>query len=178
MITIAPSIDYLEDACRAAAEGHIPDEFFCEAWIQTASEDGLAPPGKHTLSIFAQYSPYEPAGRSWEDARETVGDRVIASMERYAPGLSDLIEHRLVLGPRDLETRFGLVGGNIFHGEILPDWIFDRRPSRSWHRHRLPVPGLYLCGSGAHPGGGVSGAPGRNAARAVLEDLVAQGARA
>ena len=175
MITIAPSIDYLEKACRAAADGLVPDEFFCEAWIQTASEDGLAPEGKHTLSIFAQYAPYDPAEGAWDDLRETVGDRVIATMERYAPGLSDLIEHRLVLGPRDLEGRFGLTGGNIFHGELLPDWIFDRRPSRPWHRHRLPVPGLYLCGSGAHPGGGVSGGPGRNAARAVLEDFVARG---
>jgi phytoene dehydrogenase-like protein len=81
----------------------------------------------------------------------------------------------LVLGPPDLESRFGLTGGNIFHGEILPDWLFDRRPAIGWHRHRWPLPGLYLCGSGAHPGGGVCGAPGRNAARAVLEDRVAQG---
>ena len=176
MITIAPSIDYLEKACSAAADGLIPDEFFCEAWIQTASEDGLAPEGKHTLSIFAQYAPYEPAEGAWDDLRETVGDRVIATIERYAPGLSDLIEHRLVLGPPDLESRFGLTGGNIFHGELLPEWIFDRRPSVPWHRHRLPVPGMYLCGSGAHPGGGVSGGPGRIAARAVLEDVVARGA--
>ena len=175
MITIAPSIDYIEKACRAAADGLIPDEFFCEAWIQTASEEGLAPEGKHTLSIFAQYAPYDPAEGSWEDLREAAGDRVIATLERYAPGLTDLIEHRLVLGPRDLEARFGLTGGSIFHGELLPDWIFDRRPSRPWHRHRLPLPGLYLCGSGAHPGGGVSGGPGRNAARAVLEDTVARG---
>ena len=176
MITIAPSIDYLEKACRTAAEGRIPDEFFCEAWIQTASEEGLAPEGKHTLSIFAQYAPYDPVEGSWDELRETVGDRVITTIERYAPGLSDLIEHRLVLGPRDLEVRFGLTGGNIFHGELLPEWIFDRRPSRPWHRHRLPVPGMYLCGSGAHPGGGVGGGPGRIAARAVLEDFVSRGA--
>jgi phytoene dehydrogenase-like protein len=175
MITIAPSIDYLEKACKAAAEGLIPEEFFCEAWIQTASEDGLAPDGKHTLSIFAQYAPYDPAEGRWDDVRETAGDRVIATLERYAPGLTDLIEHRLVLGPRDLESRFGLTGGNIFHGELLPEWIFDRRPSSPWHRHRLPVPGMYLCGSGAHPGGGVSGGPGRSAARAVLGDAVARG---
>jgi phytoene dehydrogenase-like protein len=175
MITVAPSIDYLEKACRAAAEGLIPEEFFCEAWIQTASEDGLAPEGKHTLSIFAQYAPYDPAESTWDDVRETVGDRVIATLERYAPGLTDLIEHRIVLGPRDLEARFGLTGGNIFHGELLPEWIFDRRPANPWHRHRLPVPGMYLCGSGAHPGGGVSGGPGRIAARAVLEDAVARG---
>ena len=80
-----------------------------------------------------------------------------------------------MLGPPDLEARFGLTGGNIFHGEILPDWLFDKRPAAKWHRHRWPLPGLYLCGSGAHPGGGVCGAPGRNAARAVLADKVASG---
>jgi phytoene dehydrogenase-like protein len=174
-IVIAPSIDYLEKACRSAGEGRPSDAFFCEAWIQTATEDGLAPAGKHTLSIFSQYAPYTLAEGTWEERREEIGDRVIASIERFAPGLSDLIEARMVLGPPDLEDRFGLTGGNIFHGEILPDWLFDRRPCRPWHRYRLPVPGYYLCGSGAHPGGGVCGAPGRNAARAALSDLVARG---
>jgi phytoene dehydrogenase-like protein len=89
--------------------------------------------------------------------------------------LSSLIEDRLVLGPPDLEERFGLTGGNIFHGEILPGWIFDDRPSHAWHRHRLPLAGAYLCGSGAHPGGGVCGGPGRSAARALLEDLAHRG---
>ena len=175
MITIAPSIDYLEKACRTAAEGQIPQEMFCEAWIQTASEDGLAPHGKHTLSVFAQYVPYAPAEGTWDDKREEAGDAVLNTLERFAPGLTDLVEHRLVLGPQDLERRFGLSGGHIFHGELLPDWLFERRPASPWHRYRLPVAGLYLCGSGAHPGGGVCGAPGRNAARAVLEDLVSKG---
>jgi phytoene dehydrogenase-like protein len=175
MITIAPSIDYLEAAARDASEGRPAEHMFCEAWIQTASEEGLAPPGKHTLSIFAQYAPYELAEGTWDQRRDEIGDRVVASIERYAPGLSDLIEHRLVLGPPDLEARFGITGGNIFHGEILPDWLFERRPSNPWHRYRLPIPGFYLCGSGAHPGGGICGAPGRNAARAVMEDLVARG---
>jgi phytoene dehydrogenase-like protein len=175
MITIAPSIDYLEKVCRTANEGRIPEEMFCEAWIQTASESGLAPEGKHTLSVFAQYVPYAPVDGTWAERREEAGDAVLNTLERYAPGLTSLVEHRLVLGPQDLEERFGLTGGHIFHGEILPDWLFDKRPSRPWHRYRLPIAGLYLCGSGAHPGGGVCGAPGRNAARAVLEDLVAKG---
>ena len=174
-ITIAPSIDYLEDACRAAAEGRPAKDMFCEAWIQTASEPELAPEGKHTLSIFAQYAPYELAEGTWDERRDEIGDTVLATLERYAPGLTDLVEDRLVLGPPDLEARFGLTGGNIFHGEILPDWLFDKRPAAKWHRHRWPLPGFYLCGSGAHPGGGVCGAPGRNAARAVLEDKVASG---
>lgn len=174
-ITVSPSIDYLEKACRHAAEGRPAEEFFVEAWIQTATEPEMAPEGKHTLSIFAQYAPYNLASGSWDERREEIGDSIVATLERYAPGLSDLIEDRLVLGPPDLEARFGLTGGNIFHGELLPDWLFDRRPARGWHRHRWPLPGLYLCGSAAHPGGGVCGAPGRNAARSVLEDLVAAG---
>lgn len=172
-ITVAPSIDHLEKSCRAAAEGHVPDTFFIEAWMQSVAEPGLAPQGKHTLSIFAQYVPYELAEGTWDERRDAIADAVIGALEEYAPGLSSLIEHRLVLGPPDLEARFGLTGGHIFHGELLPDWLFDKRPAPGRHRHRLALPGLYLCGSGAHPGGGVCGAPGRNAARAVLEDLVA-----
>jgi phytoene dehydrogenase-like protein len=175
-ITVSPSIDYLEDACRDAAEGRPATNMFCEAWIQTASEPELAPEGKHTLSIFAQYAPYALAEGTWEERRDEIGDLVIAALERYAPGLSDLIEDRLVLGPPDLEARFGLTGGNIFHGEILPEWLFEKRPANTWHRYRSPLPGLYLCGSGAHPGGGVCGAPGRNAARAVLTDKASGGA--
>jgi phytoene dehydrogenase-like protein len=148
---------------------------FLEGWIQTTGEPELAPEGKHTLSIFAQYVPYELAEGTWDERRDEIGDKVIGTLERYAPGLSDLIEDRLVLGPPDLEARFGLTGGNIFHGEILPDWLFEKRPASTWHRYRTPLPGLYLCGSGAHPGGGVCGAPGRNASRAVLEDLVSKG---
>jgi phytoene dehydrogenase-like protein len=174
-ITVAPSIDYLEAACTDAAEGRPAEKFFCEAWIQTASEPELAPEGKHTLSIFAQYAPYELAEGTWAERRDEIGDRVIATLEEYAPGLSDLIEDRLVLGPPDLEERFALTGGNIFHGELLPDWLFEKRPANTWHRYRSPVAGLYMCGSGTHPGGGVCGAPGRNAARAVLEDLVSKG---
>lgn len=174
-ITIAPSIDYLEDACRAAAEGRPAEAMFCEAWIQSASEPDLAPDGKHTLSVFAQYAPYTLAEGTWDERRDEIGDAVLNTLEHYAPGLTDLVEDRMVLGPPDLEERFGLTGGHIFHGELLPEWLFDRRPASPWHRHRTPLPGLYLCGSGAHPGGGVCGAPGSNAARSVLADLVASG---
>ena len=177
-ITISPSIDYLEQAASAADSGHPAEKMFIEAWMQSASEPELAPEGKHTLSIFAQYAPYELSEGTWDTRREEIGDLVIATLEEYAPGLSDLIEHRLVLGPPDLEERFALTGGNIFHGEILPDWLFDKRPANAWHQYRSPLPGLYLCGSGAHPGGGVCGAPGRNAARAVVSDLVSKGERA
>ena len=174
-ITIAPSIDYLERACTDAAEGRPAERFFCEAWIQSASEPELAPEGKHTLSVFAQYAPYELAEGTWAERRDEIGDRVLATLEEYAPGLTDVVEDRLVLGPPDLEERFALTGGNIFHGELLPDWLFDKRPAGTWHRYRSPIAGLYLCGSGTHPGGGVCGAPGRNAARAVLADFVSKG---
>ncbi len=172
-ITIAPSIDYLEEAAQAAGRGEPAPQMFCEAWIQSASEPELAPEGKHTLSVFAQYAPYELAQGSWDERREEIGDLVLAALERHAPGLTDLVEARMVLGPSDLEARFGLTGGNIFHGELLPDWLFEKRPANVWHRYRSPVPGFYLCGSGTHPGGGVCGAPGRNAARAVFADLTA-----
>ena len=172
-ITVSPSIDHLEEAARSAAEGRPAQRMFCEAWIQTASEPELAPQGKHTLSVFAQYAPYDLAEGDWSSRRAEIGDLVVAALERHAPGLTDLIEDRLVLGPPDLEERFGLTGGNIFHGELLPDWLFERRPANVWHRHRSPLPGFYMCGSGTHPGGGVCGAPGRNAARAVLADLTA-----
>lgn len=174
-ITIAPSIDYLERACKSAANGEPASEMFCEAWIQSASEPELAPDGKHTLSVFAQYAPYELATGSWDERRDEIGDLVLQTLERYAPGITGMVEDRMILGPPDLERRFGLTGGNIFHGELLPDWLFDNRPAPKWHRHRWPVAGVYLCGSGAHPGGGVCGAPGKNAARAVLEDRVAAG---
>jgi phytoene dehydrogenase-like protein len=174
-ITVSPSIDYLEDAARSAAEGRPSPNMFIEAWMQTASEPELAPEGKHTLSIFAQYAPYELAEGTWAERRDEIGDMVIGTLEKYAPGLSDLIEDRLVLGPPDLEERFALTGGNIFHGELLPDWLFDKRPANTWHRYRTPLPGFYMCGSGVHPGGGVCGAPGRNAARAVIEDKTASG---
>ncbi|MGH2697829.1 MAG: phytoene desaturase family protein, partial [Actinomycetota bacterium] len=124
-ISVSPSIDYLEKACRQSAEGRPAENFFVEAWLQTATEPELAPENKHTLSIFAQYAPYRLGEGTWDERREAIGDSVVATLERYAPGLSDLIEQRVVFGPPDLESRFGLTGGNIFHGELLPDWLFD-----------------------------------------------------
>jgi phytoene dehydrogenase-like protein len=177
-VSVAPSIDHLEDACRVAAGGALPEPLACEAVIESALAPGHAPEGKHTLSVVAQYAPYALADGSWEERREEAGDLVLATLERYAPGITDLVEARMVLTPTDLEARFGLTGGHPLHGEMLPDWLFESRPAGGWHRYRTPLAGLYLCGAGAHPGGGISGAPGRNAARAVLEDIVAGGDRA
>jgi phytoene dehydrogenase-like protein len=170
-VTVAPSIGYLEGSCRAAAEGRIPEQMLCKVVFESVADPTMAPEGKHTMSVVAQYVPSEG------DDGDAVGDAVLATLERYAPGLSASVEHREVLLPRDLEERFGMTGGHIYHGEMLPDWLFDSRPATGWNRHRTPLPGLYMCGAGVHPGGGVSGMPGRSAARAAMEDKVAAGLR-
>jgi phytoene dehydrogenase-like protein len=170
-ITVAPSIEYLEESCRAAAAGRLPDEMLCKVVFESVADPTMAPDGKHTMSVVAQYLPSDA------DDAEAVGDAVLATLERYAPGLSGVVEHREVLLPRDLEERFGMTGGHIYHGEMLPDWLFDNRPANGWNRHRTPLPGLYICGAGVHPGGGISGMPGRNGARAVIADQVAAGER-
>jgi phytoene dehydrogenase-like protein len=173
---LCPSIDYLERAWTQAASGGIAEEPFMEVFCGSAVDDSLAPPGISVLSCFAQYAPQVPAAE-WPALREKAGDAVISTLARYAPNVPGAIVAREVLGPPDLEERFGLTGGNIFHGEVLPGAIFGERPVPGWGGGaRTPVPGLYLCGAGAHPGGGVMGAPGRNAAAAVLADLAAEDA--
>jgi phytoene dehydrogenase-like protein len=165
-IHVAPSIDYLQKAYDDSVSGGESDEPLIECFMQTPTDPSLAPPGKHILSVFAQYFPYDRSD-GWSDAkREAAADKIVAILARYAPNLSNAIEHRQVLAPPDLEARFGLVGGHIFHGELLPGQIYEDRFAT-----RTPVPGLYLCGSGAHPGGCVSGFPGRRAAASVLHDL-------
>ena len=135
--------------------------------MQTPTDPGLAPPGKHILSIFAQYFPYEPADGHWTDAkRDAAVETIVKTLAQYAPNLPGAIEATQALSPHDLEARFGLWGGHIFHGELIPGQIFEDRFSV-----RTPIAGLYLCGSGTHPGGCVSGFPGRRAAGAVWRDL-------
>ena len=165
-IHVAPSIDYLQKAYADARRGGESDEPLIECFLQTPTDPSLAPPGKHILSIFAQYFPYDRADGWTEAKREAAADKIVAILARYAPNLPDAIEHRQVLAPPDLEARFGLVGGHIFHGELLPGQIYEDRFAT-----RTPLRNLYLCGSGAHPGGCVSGFPGKRAARAVLADL-------
>ena len=166
-IHIAPTVDYLQRAYEdAAAEGESPEPLI-ECFLQTPTDPSLAPPGKHILSIFAQYFPYDRPG-GWSQAkREAAADRIIEILGRFAPNIAGAVEHRLVLAPPDLEQRFGLIGGHIFHGEILPGQIYEDRFAT-----RTPVRNLYLCGSGAHPGGCVSGFPGKRAAAAILEDML------
>ncbi|MGB3635423.1 MAG: NAD(P)/FAD-dependent oxidoreductase [Rubrobacteraceae bacterium] len=170
-IMINPSIDYLEKAWKDCEQGRPSEKPFMEGYIQSATEDGLAPPGKHTMSLFCQYAPYDLAEGSWEERREEIGASIIDTFAEYAPNLPDAIEHVQVLGPPDIEETIGITGGNIFHGEMLPEDMFDNRPVPGYADYRTPVENLYLCGSGAWPGGAVYGAPGRNCAREVLADL-------
>lgn len=174
-IVINPSIDYLERAADDAKYGRPSARPFMDAYIQSATEDGLAPPGKHTMSLFVQYAPYDLADGDWDNRRDEIGRTIIDTLAEYAPNIWNAIEHIKVLGPRDIEETVGITGGNIFHGEITPDQMFAFRPVPGWSGYESPVERLYLCGSGAWPGGAVFGAPGRNAALAVLEDLERRG---
>jgi len=170
-IVINPSIDYLERAADDAKFGKPSARPFMDCYIQSATEDGLAPEGKHTMSLFVQYAPYDLAEGDWASRRDEIGKNIIDTFAEYAPNIWNAIEHMKVLGPPDIEEHVGITGGNIFHGEITPDQMFAFRPVPGWSGYQSPVERLYLCGSGAWPGGGVFGAPGRNCALAVLSDL-------
>ncbi len=175
-IVINPSIDYLERAADDAKYGRPSLRPFMDAYIQSATEDGLAPAGKHTMSLFVQYAPYDLVEGDWASRRDEIGRNIIDTLAEYAPNIWDAIEHMKVIGPPDIEETIGITGGNIFHGEITPDQMFAFRPVPGWSGYESPVERLYLCGSGAWPGGAVFGAPGRNAALAVLADLEARSA--
>jgi len=174
-IVINPSVDYLERAWDDCKRGHPSRRPFMDCYIQTATEEGLAPPGKHTLSAFVQYAPYDLAEGTWDERREEIGQNIVDTLADYAPNLPNAIEHIAVLGPPDIERIVGITGGNIFHGEILPDQMFGNRPVPGYAGYQTPVDGLYLCGAGAWPGGAVFGAPGRNCALQVLTDLGSSG---
>ena len=167
---ICPDIDYVERAWDDAKYGRPSARPLLEMTSPTQYDPSLAPPGKHIIGIFLQYAPYTLRDASWEDLREPFADRVIGLIAEYAPNIRAIIEHRQVLTPLDLERRFGISGGNIFHGEMSLDQMFILRPAAGYARYRTPIGGLYLCGSGAHPGGGVMGAPGYNCAREILKD--------
>lgn len=169
-IHICPSLEYLERAWDDAKYGRPSAHPMLEITIPTVYDSSLAPPGKHILSIFAQYTPYRLQEGSWREVREIFADRVIDLLAEYAPNIRQAIMGRHMLSPLDLEEQFGMTGGNIFHGEMSPDQLFFMRPLAGWARYRTPVRGLYLCASGTHPGGGVMGAPGYNAAKEILRD--------
>ena len=169
-IHIGPSIEYIDQAWQDARAGRPSEQPFAELTIPTVYDPSLAPPGKHIISVFVQYTPYRLTDGSWDERRESYADRVLDTIAQYAPNIRSVVTHRQVLTPVDLEREFSLTGGDIFHGEMTPDRLFFLRPVPGWARYRTPVAGLYLCGAGAHPGGGVMGAPGHNAAREILRD--------
>ncbi|RMF96863.1 MAG: NAD(P)/FAD-dependent oxidoreductase [Gammaproteobacteria bacterium] len=164
----ASTLAELEASFAAARAGHLPERPMIELTIPSVIDQTLAPPGRHVASLFVQHVPYAPAGGDWEQLREAFAERVFALVDEHAPGFSASILHRDVLAPPDLERVFGISGGNIFHGAMSPDRLWWRRPLPGLGRYATPIRGLYLCGAGTHPGGGVMGACGRNAATAIL----------
>jgi phytoene dehydrogenase-like protein len=170
-IVIAPSIDYLERAFDAAKYGRVSEEPYLEATIPSISDQSLAPEGQHVMSVVAQWTPHALRDANWETEGQVLGDLVVRTMERYAPGLGELVTARQVMTPVDLEREYGLSGGHVYHAEPGLDQFFVWRPLFGHARYRFGMPGLYLCGSGAHPGGGITGGPGANAAREILTDL-------
>ncbi len=169
-IVLAGGIDDLERAFDASKYGRLSETPYLEATIPTLTDPGLAPEGRHVMSVLAQYAPYHRRDGSWDGDRECLGDLVLKTLEAYAPGISGMVIARQVLTPLDLEREYGLTGGHPMHGEHGLDQAFAWRPLLGHARYRLVLDGLYLCGAGAHPGGGVTGAPGANAAREILAD--------
>lgn len=171
-IIIAPSLRYMEQAYFDARTTGWSRRPVIELVIPSTLDDTLAPPGRHVASLFCQHvAPVLPGGRSWDDCRETVADLMIETVNAYAPNFARAVLARQVLSPLDLERIFGLTGGDIFHGALDPGQLFSARPILGYADYRGPVPGLYMCGAGTHPGGGVTGVPGHNAAREILRDM-------
>ncbi|MDE2841190.1 MAG: NAD(P)/FAD-dependent oxidoreductase [Chloroflexota bacterium] len=166
---ICPSMEYLERAWDDAKYGQPSTHPLLEITIPTAYDPTLAPDGKHIMGIFVQYAPYQLKDSTWADEKEGFVQRVLDILGAYAPNLPRAIEHVHALSPLDLEQEYGLPGGNIFHGALSLDQLFFMRPALGWARYATPIRNLYLCGSGAHPGGGVTGAPGHNAAMEILQ---------
>jgi phytoene dehydrogenase-like protein len=169
-ISISPSVDYMERAYDQAKYGRYSRRPYIDIVIPSLTDPSVAPAGKHVMSCFVQYAPYHLREGTWDDQREAFGDTVINTISEYAPNLADLILHRQVLTPLDLEREFGLTEGNIFQGELTLEQLFFLRPAPGWARYRTPVRNLYMCGSATHPGGGIMGAPGRNAAKVVIKE--------
>ena len=168
--TLVPSLAFAERCYDIAKFGEIPEELWVDCVVSSNADPSLAPAGKHILTCFVQYVPYHLRQGNWDENRELLGDRVIKKIAEYAPNVPNAIIARQVLTPLDLERTYGLTEGNIFHGDLRLEQLFFMRPVSGWSQYRTPIDGLYLCGAGAHPGGGVTGAPGHNAAHQVLRD--------
>jgi phytoene dehydrogenase-like protein len=168
--TLVPSLEFAERCYDIAKFGEIPEQLWVDCVVSSNADNSLAPPGKHILTCFVQYVPYHLREGNWDDLREVLGDRIVKKIAEYAPNVPSTIIARQVLTPLDLERTYGLTEGNIFHGDLRLEQLFFMRPVPGWSKYRTPINGLYLCGAGAHPGGGVTGAPGRNAALQALRD--------
>lgn len=168
--TLVPSLEFAERCYDIAKFGEIPEELWVDCVVSSNADNSLAPAGKHILTCFVQYVPYRLRQGTWDEKRELLGDRVVKKIAEYAPNVPNVVVARQVLTPLDLERTYGLTEGNIFHGDLSLEQLFFMRPVPGWSQYRTPVAGLYLCGAGAHPGGGVTGAPGHNAAHQALRD--------
>ncbi len=169
-ISISPSVEYMERAYDDAKYGDYSRRPFIDIVIPSLTDPSVAPPGKHVMSCFVQYAPYKLREGTWDEKREAFGDTVINTIAEHAPNLKNIILHRQVVTPLDLEREFGLTEGNIFQGELSLEQLFFLRPVPGWAQYRTPVKNLYMCGSATHPGGGIMGAPGRIAAMEILKD--------
>jgi phytoene dehydrogenase-like protein len=170
-VRIAPDIDYLERAFDHSKYGRYSSEPYVEFTIPTLLDPSLAPDGAHVLSAYVQFAPYKLRETSWDQEREGLARTAIDAIQRHAPGIRGLIVAQQVITPLDLERTYGLTGGHIFHGELALDQMLSMRPLLGWGQYRAPIPGLYLCGSGTHPGTGMTGGSGANAAREIIRDL-------
>ena len=170
LFTLVPSLEFAERSYHGSRFGEIPDELWVDCVVASNVDETLAPPDRHVLTCFVQYVPYRLKNSTWDDEREGLGDRVIEIVGSYAPNVPQAVVARQVLTPLDLERIYGLTEGNIFHGDLSLEQLFFMRPVPGWSRYLSPIDGLYLCGAGAHPGGGVTGAPGYNAAHMALRN--------
>jgi phytoene dehydrogenase-like protein len=162
-------LEYLERAYDDAKYGGYSQKPFLDIVIPTVLDSSLAPAGQHVMSITMQYAPYKLRAGNWDESREKLGDHIISTLAEYAPNIKDLILHRQIITPLDWERDYALTEGCIFHGQMGLDQLLFMRPAAGFGQYRTPIENLYLCGAGTHPGGGVTGAPGRNAAREVLK---------
>src|SRR6185312_17332864 len=169
-ISISPSVDYMERAFDDAKYGRFSRRPYMDIVIPSLTDPSVAPPGQHVMSCFVQYAPYHLADGAWDDQREAFGDTVVDTLAEYAPNIRNIIRHRQVVTPLDLEREWGLSEGNIFQGELSLEQLFFLRPVSGFARFRTPIKSLYMCGSATHPGGGIMGAPGRLSALEVLKD--------
>jgi phytoene dehydrogenase-like protein len=169
-ISISPGMEYMERAYDDAKYGRFSRHPYIDVVIPSLTDPSVAPPGKHVMSCFVQYAPYHLADGTWDEQRDAFGDTVVDTLSQYAPNLKSIIRHRQVVTPLDLEREWGLSEGNIFQGELTLEQLFFLRPVPGWAQYRTPVRNLYMCGSATHPGGGIMGAPGRNAAGVMMRD--------